>query len=234
MRWLSLPILCVSLAACSGGAPSTTSPPSGSSNPTYDVDALGIPRFAASNYLDLSFIAKISKFRSGVGHDYRDNFEACRSMKHYFQPRLTADWSTIPIYAPVTGTIALTRPDVYGTQLVIRATAQPAFTFIIFHVNPTVPVNPGATVTGGQQLGWHIGPQTFSDIAVSVDTPAGYKLISWFDVMTDGLFAAYAARGIPSRTTAVISRAARDADLLTCTSDAFNGSGSTENWTVLN
>jgi hypothetical protein len=128
------------------------------------VDALGIPQFAADNYLN---------------------------------------------YAPVSGTIALTRTDLYGIQVVIRSTVQPAFTFIIFHVNPTIPVTPGPAVARGQQIGWHIGSQTMSDIAVSVDTPSGYRLLSWFDVMTDGLFAVYAGRGIVSRSAATISRAAR-------------------------
>ena len=76
----------------------------------WDVDADGIPMFVEINYIELDKIHSISKFRSAVGHDYSDAFEHCRSMKHYFEPRGDVDWSTIKIFAPVTGTI--TRVDV--------------------------------------------------------------------------------------------------------------------------
>ena len=42
---------------------------------------------------ELDKIDKISKFRSGIGHDYWDDFENCRSMKHYFFPYDTLDWA---------------------------------------------------------------------------------------------------------------------------------------------
>lgn len=109
--------LCLAIVACSTGSTGTVSPPPPPSpalppppppSPTYDVDALGIPRFVADNYLDLAVIEKISRFRSSVGHDYHDQFEGCRSMKHYFFPRSAADWSTIPIYAPVSGAVEFT------------------------------------------------------------------------------------------------------------------------------
>jgi hypothetical protein len=223
--------LCASLCACSAGGSDAAAPPAAA---TYDVDALGIPRFVADNYLDLGMIEQISRFRSSAGHDYHDDFEVCRSMKHYFLPKASVDWSTLPIYAPVSGTIVLTRVETYGLQLVIRSSAQPAFTFTIFHVSPTAPVTPGTVVTRGAQLGWHIGPQTMSDIAVGVDTPSGYKLLSWFDVMTDGLFATYAARGVGSRAAAVITRAERDADPLTCAGETFTTAGTLANWLTLN
>jgi hypothetical protein len=55
--------------------------------PEYDTDANGVPRFAESNCIELHKISRISKFRSGAGHDYSDDFETCRSMKHYFDPK---------------------------------------------------------------------------------------------------------------------------------------------------
>jgi len=223
--------LCASLCACSAGGSDAAAPPAAA---TYDVDALGIPRFVADNYLDLGMIEQISRFRSSAGHDYHDDFEVCRSMKHYFLPKASVDWSTLPIYAPVSGTIVLTRVETYGTQVLVSSSAQPAFLFTIFHVNPTVPVTPGTAVSAGTQLGWHIGSQTMSDIAVGVYTPSGYKLVSWFDVMTDGLFATYAARGVASRSAAVITRAARDADPLTCSGETFTSAGTLTNWLTLN
>ena len=58
-----------------------------------------IPKFVDCDYLDLDKINKISKFRSGMGHDYSDDFESCRSMKHYFNPNVE-DYSLIEIFSP--------------------------------------------------------------------------------------------------------------------------------------
>lgn len=104
-----------------------------------DVDSNGIPRFVQTDYIELAKIDRISRFRSGEGHDYSDNFESCRSMKHY----------------------------------------------------------------------------------------------SYFDVMTDALFATYNARGINLRADAIISKAARDADPLTCEDETFDGPGHLPNWVQL-
>ncbi|HEY9229655.1 MAG TPA: hypothetical protein VIP11_23600 [Gemmatimonadaceae bacterium] len=213
------------------GTPTNGSPTTGS--PTYDVDANGIPKFAAASYIDLDQIARISRFRSGVGHDYSDAFESCRTMKHYFQPRSNVQWGAVRIYAPVEGTIVFMRAEQsFGTQVGIRSTAQPAFTFIVFHVNP-VGVDSGANVTAGQQLGTHIGTQTMSDVAVAVQTPTGFKLVSWFDVITDELFATYAARGVSTRESVVIGRAERDGSRLACNGETYVGGATLESWVEL-
>jgi hypothetical protein len=204
---------------------------------TYDVGANGIPKFVSVNYIELVSIARISKFRSGVGHDYSDNFESCRSMKHYFQPNNSVDWSTIKIFSPVNGTISKIEAESLsngGTQVQIESKDYPAFYFIIFHVNLTNPLNVGDSVTAGQQLGTHIGSVTTSDIAVGVNTPSGWKLISYFDVIMDSVFQDYQVRGISVRTDAIISKVARDADPLTCNGESFTNSGNLENWITLN
>lgn len=60
------------------------------------------PKFVTHNYIDLSRIEAVSKFRSGAGHDHSDSFESCRSMKHYFAySQDDPDPSTIEIYGPV-------------------------------------------------------------------------------------------------------------------------------------
>lgn len=192
-----------------------------------------MPRFATNDYLDPATIEAVSRFRSSVGHDYHDEFEACRSMKHYFRPRASTDWSAIPIHAPVAGTIVRMRPEWAGNQVVIQATGQPAFRFILFHVATAAGIDSGVAVTAGQALGRHVGNQTMTDVAVEVDTPRGRKLVSWFDVMTDELFAAYPARGVPSRAAMVVTRAERDADPLTCSGEAFTSAGTLPNWVDL-
>lgn len=209
----------------SAGAPLAT---------TYDIDALGIPRFVAVDYIDLGQIYRISKFRSGIGHDYADAFETCRSMKHYYLPKSAADWSTIPIYAPVSGTVVTVFAEWAGTQVQIQSDDYPAFVFILFHVNLSAPLGVGDMVVAGQTLGTHIGSQTMSDIAVRVDTPGGLKLVPFVSVLDDTRFLDYQARGLASRDDAVVSAAARDADPLNCTGETFGTSGTLENWMTLN
>jgi hypothetical protein len=203
--------------------------------PKYDVEANGIPRFVSVSQIDLAPVSRVTKFRSSFGHDYADGFERCRCMKHYFQPKSGIDWSTIGIYSPVDGTVERVRVETtFGMQIAIRSSIQPAFTFIIFHVTPTIALDSGTRVTAGQRLGSHVGTQTLSDLAVGVDTPTGYKLVSWFDVITDELFAQYSARGMTSRASGVITRAERDADPLTCTGETFMGAGTLPTWVMLN
>ena len=77
----------------------------------YDLDARGIPTLITSHYLDLASIDRISLFRSAIGHDYSDSVERCRSMKHYFMPRVALDWSTLQVSSPAEGTIVDLRPE---------------------------------------------------------------------------------------------------------------------------
>jgi hypothetical protein len=247
------PLLCVLvvafLTACGGGGQgasgSSGSGSGGSSGSgaggtpvtgsgTYDVDANGIPKFVALDYIDLNKIYRISKFRSGHGHDYWDAFENCRSMKHYYQPLGSVDWATVDIYAPVNGTVDVVTPEWAGYQISIRSQDYPAFSFILFHVNLSSVPNVGDTVTVGQHLGTHVGSQTTSDIAVRVNTPGGNKLVPFVSVMTDALFANYQTRGLATRDDAIITKEARDADPLNCTGETFGTSGTLVNWVVLN
>ncbi|HVP56546.1 MAG TPA: hypothetical protein VMU02_00500, partial [bacterium] len=109
-----------------------------------------------------------------------------------------------------------------------------AFHFMIFHVAMVHPFAVGDVIAAGELLGNHIGDQTMSDIAVGVSTPNGWKLVSYFDVMTDSLFQSYQAAGVSSRDTLIIPREARDADPLTCSGETIVGSGSLENWVRVN
>lgn len=203
-------------------------------NTIYDVDLYGIPRFVNANYIELYKIYRISKFRSGFGHDYSDDFEDCRSMKHYFQPKGSVNWSAVGIYSPVTGTVIDLNDGWAGTQVRIMSDLYPAFQFILFHVNLSTSLHIDDVVSAGEKLGNHIGSQTMSDIAVGVNTPNGWKLISFFDVMTDQLFQNYQARGVSTRNQVIISKQARDADPLTCQGETFTNSGNLNNWFILN
>jgi hypothetical protein len=247
-------ILSTLVSGCGGAAsptmpaspemPSTSSTPQPPSIPTvppaapapvrWDLDAQGVPRFIAHDYIDLAGIMRISRFRSGEGHDYSDEVERCRSMKHYFVPRFTSiDASTISVSSPVTGTVIRVRQEWAGIQVEIQASDYSAFSIILFHVNATIPIQEGMPLLAGQRLGTHIGNQTSSDVAIAVDSIQGRRYVSWFQAVTDGLMAGYAARGVLSREAAIISQAERDASPLTCTGEAFSGPGALPNWVHL-
>ncbi len=201
----------------------------------WDVDGWGAPRFVDVNYIDFDRVYKISKFRSAVGHDYSDDDEKCRSMKHYFWLNGSTGWETARIYAPVNGTVVWRFEEFLGTQIWIRSQEYPDFQFGIFHLLlADSTLAEGRRVSAGELLGTHISSRTYSDIAVAVITPFQRKLISYFDVMTDGLFQRYQTRGLAGRSDAIISKAERDAHPFTCSGETFiSGTGALEDWVTL-
>ena len=207
---------------------------------TYQYDSLNPPQFVTANSIDLDAIQKISKFRSGIGHDFSDQFESCRSMKYYFYPKDSVDISTIEIYSPIDGEITGTTEewegDLWkGTAVGIQPTDYPAFHIIVFHINPVMNLNVGMTVTAGELLGTSQKQSgTASDFALGVNTADGFRLLPYFRVISDSLFLQYQARGMTSVDQAVISRAERDTDPLMCSGQEFVDSGMLENWFVLN
>ena len=213
------------MAGCGGSGSS-----SGGSSAQYNLDTLGVPKFVATNYIDLSqtdalsnhLITKISKFRSHDGHDYSDSLEPCRSMKHYFK---VPDAST-SIYSPVSGTITTLYEEWAGTQIHITSDVNPAFKFIIFHVSKARAFSVGEKIAEGFRLGSHIGTQTYSDIAVEVNTPSGRRLISYFETLTDTAFKPFKDRGIAAPADVIITKAQRDSSPLTCSGETFTNSAS--------
>lgn len=190
-------------------------------------------RFVDLDYVDLNSIERISKFRSGIGHDYHDEAESCRSMKHYYQPKSNILWSNVTITAPVNGIVVRTMEEWAGTQLWIQPLSYPAYTIILFHIALNNPVAIGDTLRAGTKLGTHIGSQTMSDVAVGYQSQNQWQLISYFEIITDSLFLHYRARGITSRNDLIISKSARDADPLGCSGGDFGTTGTLENWVVL-
>jgi hypothetical protein len=176
--------------------------------------ALGPPRVLNGNYIDLSKIERVSRFRSTVGHSYTNDtgVETCRSMKHYFEPRLSVDWTTVDVYAPAPGIIRGIRVDGRGYQVSLRPRDLPALNVTIFHVSPDPGLVIGTWVEAGDRIGRHASSFTMSDIAMSIGPKQGGTLISYFEAMTDSVFAEYQTRGVPSRQAAIITREERDAD----------------------
>ena len=202
-----------------------------------------IPEFVDKNYLDLGKIKQISKFRSGMGHDYSDDFESCRSMKHYFDPNVE-DYSTIDIYSPVDGTV-VSMVESNGIRINIKSTDYPEYQFIIFHIDPLPDLELGDMISAGEKIGNHINSTTISDIAVqryvSHDGLFKNHLISYFEVMTEEHFNAnYISSEIISRSDLIITVTERDASPLNCEDEEFigedfgdGGYGSISNWAQL-
>jgi hypothetical protein len=252
-RLAFLVVLAASLAACGAApterterptgtpaAPATPQSPTGSpaatpnGDPTWDVAMLGVPRILQANYIDVARIAAVSRFRSGIGHDYSDDFERCRSMKHYFRPaEPSADWGTVALYAPVSGVVTRVFAEWAGSQVQIRSASYPAFTVILFHVSLARPLAQGDTLVAGTTIGTHVGSVTTSDVAIMAATPRGRAFVSYFDALPDELFAPFAARGAGSRALFVIPRAERDATPLACDGEAFHSPDQLATWVEL-
>jgi lipase maturation factor 1 len=189
------------------------------------------PHIVEANYIDLSQISSISRFRSSEGHDYSDSFESCRNMKHYFRPKADADWGAIRIFSPVAGVVTRTEEEWAGTKIDLQPDGHSEFLITIFHVRLGNPLRAGDRVAGGQQLGFHVGKEPWSDIAVSLAAPNGRKLVSYFEVMSDSVFGEFRKAGVLSRDSAIISREARDSDPLRCIGEGqFVGRGHLHGW----
>jgi len=189
--------------------------------PQYnDIDTRGVPKFVSTNYIDLSqkdehgnfLIHQISRFRSSEGHDYSDDFESNRSMKHYFH----SPDSTTKIYSPVSGTVVRLEKESYedsGFQIHIASNDYRAFTFIIFHVDPVKTFVFGEKVAEGQVLGFHTSNRNVSssDIAVQVGTSKGMRLVSYFETLTPEALKPYTDRRPDFMDKILITKEERDA-----------------------
>ena len=209
--------------------------------PTWDLDGAGVPQVATEECIDLDAILRLSRFRSGAGHDYSDDFESCRSMKHYFHPKSGVDMSTIRVYAPLTGTVVGTTeewdgPSLWkGTAVGIRSDTHPAIHVVLFHVDLHQPLAVGDAVLAGHEIGTSEKRDgTACDVAFGVMTPTGFRLVSFFEVMTDDVFAVYAGRGVASRGEMILTPAQRDADPLTCDGQEFQSASALPDWVDLN
>ncbi len=206
-------------------------------------------RFVDQDFTNLAAVAEISLFRSSEGHDYSDACEECRSMKHYYVPKPAfLGNALIEIRAPVDGTIIEVMDSRHGAsppgenkQVRIRSSLHPEYTFVLFHVDLLDSASVvGTVVSAGEQIGWarmwYPDLDSFShdyDIAVWYFTPYHMRYVSFFDVMTDALFATYQARGVSSRGDLILDEAARDGDPLTCAGESITNRGALPAWVVL-
>ncbi len=208
------------------------------------VDTSNPPKFIQADFVDLSKIYSVSKFRSLAGHDFSGGGEACRSMKHYFAPQLDKAAQTymmehnftppkpdgktdIPIYSPVDGKVVkiASENNATGNQIYIVPDNAKDYTIRLFHIWPRAGLKAGllfgiggSHVKAGEQIGV-IGAYQETDIAIQAkDKIKGSTYVSYFDVMPDKLFDSYIARGVVARDDLIISKEKRDANAVTCQS----------------
>ena len=212
---------------------------------TFDLDTQAVPQIVTADFTDIAtYIEDISLFRSAAGHDYSDNFESCRSMKHYFSPKLEERINNnVPVFAPFSGTIVLLNTESHGfvddgvtdQRIFIRSENNPAVLTVLFHVDlMSNDLVAGSVVTSGQQLGYARMASDGSashdfDIGAHINTVAGVRYVSYFELMEASIFSGYSEFG-SNRNDFIITKEERDSDPLTCNGETFTSFGSLWNW----
>lgn len=212
---------------------------------TFDLVNQAVPQLATADFTDVTtYIENISLFRSAAGHDYSDRFESCRSMKHYFSPRLEERLNdNVPVFAPFAGTIVLLNTEWEGLvddgvtdqRVFIRSESIPAVLTVLFHIDlMSSDLVAGSSVSSGQQLGYARMVRDGSvsndfDIGAQINTSTGVRYVSYFELMEAGIFSGYSSFGA-NRSDFIITETERDADPLTCDGETFTSFGSISNW----
>ena len=229
---------------------------SGSSSSDYyaqSYDPENIPQIANFNFTELDKYSRMSKLRSGVGHDYSFNtseYDAtrnnCRSMKHYFVPMGVPlenslygvtphafEWMSIKFFAPADGTLTDVRytQNEYGMEanFSILSSQYPGYYFTYYHIALDPNLTEGTLVEAGEQIGTLGHEESWGEIAVQVRINSTEShLISFIQVATDDVLEIYKNRGVNTASDVIITREQRDANPLACEdseSRFFEGSG---------
>jgi len=212
---------------------------------TFDLVNQAVPQLATADFTDVAtYIEDISLFRSAAGHDYSDSVESCRSMKHYFSPKLEERLNNnVPVFAPFAGTIVLLNTEWEGfvddgvtdQRVFIRSESNPAVLTVLFHIDlMSSELVAGSSVSSGQQLGYarmvSDGSTTHDfDIGAHINTTAGVRYVSYFELIESDIFSGYSSFGA-NRSDFIITEAERDADPLTCDGQTFTSFGSLWSW----
>ncbi|MAR37518.1 MAG: hypothetical protein CL715_04190 [Chloroflexi bacterium] len=223
-----------------GGGATTSSEPTG---PTVDLSNL--PKFVTNNFIDLDPFNSITKFRGAYGHDYSATDEeydptgkSCRSMKHYFEAyTLDQRWAgqfgsydtkgNVNYYAPTAGKIIDVVHGTFGRdngsegeewQFTIESSEYPSVNIKFHHVNLEKHLQGGGNVQAGEFLGTIARDNGQGEIAAYVLLGKGtLKYVSFFELITDDIFALYESRGLKNRSDVIISREDRESNPIPCT-----------------
>ena len=210
-------------------------------------------KIAKFNFTEIEKFSKISKIRSGVGHNYTpstDEYDPtnknCKSMKHYLIPvgvpnssdlyaktPHTFEWMSIKYFSPVDGYIigVSYKENPYGTESNFKIVSKnnPGYYFGYFHVALLDGLKEGSEVKAGQQIGTFGDENTWGEIAVEVQVKNGKTYApSFLEVSSEEVFKQFENKGVNSFSDVIIPREYRDANPLACdNTDAgwFIGSG---------
>ena len=213
---------------------------------SFDPD--NILKAAKFNFTESDKFSRMSKLRSGVGHDYSfpsaeydPDGKSCRSMKHYLVPNgvlrdnasykttpHTFEWMSIKFFAPVEGVITnveyTTTSDGQEAQFSIQSADYPGYYFNFLHVKPSEGLVEGSSVEAGQQIGTLGNEEAWGEIGVEVrvNSREAY-FVSFLQVATDQVLEAYIDRGLVSVSDVIVTREQREATPLACGGDAPSG-----------
>ncbi len=210
---------------------------------SFDPD--NISKAAKFNFTELDKFSRMSKLRSGVGHDYSfpsaeydPDGKSCRSMKHYLVPvgvpranalyRITPhtfEWMSIKFFAPADGVITnveyATTPYGEEAQFSIQSADYPGYYFNFLHVKPSLGLLEGTSVEAGQQIGTLGNEESWGEIGVEIRVSSRESyFVSFLQVATDQVLEAYKGRDLVSVSDVIVTREQRDATPLSCGGDA--------------
>ena len=102
-------------------------------------------------------------------------------------------------------------------QFIIESKEHPEIAISFFHVITKPEIKRGYAVKEGDYLGT-ISQGNSGEIAVSTNfnKPQEEQLISFFNIISDKVFAEYKARGITNRSELIITKEERDSNPLIC------------------
>ncbi len=209
-----------------------------SKTPTKTINLSNLPKIVHHNFIELNKISKISKFRSGYGHDFSsgDNeTNSCRSMKHYLmikglddefwsryhKGKITKrDWPVVKYFAPVSGIIIdmHSSKNMFGEeekQFILKPNKYPNILFGFFHVIIQKNITIGSEIYPGEFLGT-ISAGNDGEIAVTINPNSNNQLVSFFRLTDDKVFSDYQKRGITSKKELIISEKERNKNPLIC------------------
>lgn len=204
------------------------------------IDYDSPPKFIEADFIDLSKIYTISKYRSSEGHSTDDSVEKCRSLRHIFGSQGEGDeftdmedkWNkihnrpspedSISIYAPVTGWVTdvfesshlKDKQGIAGT-IIIRPDNAQGFEVRIDSVFVDPGIHAFMRVKAGDKIGV-ICTLCPGEISIGYNSIFGRRAVSYVAALSDAVFAEYQKRGMKTREEAIISREYRDAHPFTC------------------
>lgn len=205
----------------------------------FDPD--NIPNVAKANFTELNKFSRMSKIRSGVGHDFSYNTPEydptrsnCKSMKHYMIPTgvprdnasyattpHTFEWMSIKFFAPADGRIVgvYSSENEYGIEnnFSIASTEYPGYFFLFFHLALEPGLEEGSLVQAGQQIATLGSEEAWGEIAVSAKLgPGEHRLLSFLEVATDEVWEPYKSMGVSTASDVIVTKAQRDANPMAC------------------